>query len=183
MSKRKITYVLMLVFLVLSAGLQYKVRISGVSKSGLELNTQAPNFGRNDTKGDYYILGSLKGKIIILIFWSSSSPESIMGMEAVKRWVEFRQRGEEAKDEIVLAINNGEKMKEMIQFGAEREIPFPILLDDGMLKERYNVRRLPSLFVVDSEGRVRKFQEGYSPDLIQSVNGSVEEIKKRINQQ
>jgi peroxiredoxin len=176
MGKKGILAALIL-FLAMSGALQYKVRVNE-TPPGLAESVPAPNFGRNDTARRYIVMNQLKGQTVLLLFSSFDGAKGHEMVDGIKQWVEQRQQNGQWQRITVVAVNRGD-YKDTIRIKDETKLPFTMVTDyEGELQTLYNVRKLPSLFVVDPKGVVRKFQEGYSPELISHLDVLVDKIVK-----
>lgn len=175
--QKRASVALIVLFIGLSLALQYKVRLSTTPPPGLAVNAPAPNFGRNDTTGRYIVLNELKGQTVVLLFSSFDAPASREMVDALKRWVEEKQQSGQWQRMMLVAFNEGDYRE--TQRLKDLGLPFTMCSDyNGELRRKYNVRKLPSLFVVGPDGLVRKFQEGYTPELITGLETVVEQIRK-----
>jgi peroxiredoxin len=65
---------------------------------------------------------------------------------------------------LVLGISREDRTT-LVNYKAENKIPYPILLDDQEVSKTYGVTAIPSIFILDKKGVVRKTQVGFSPEL------------------
>lgn len=115
-------------------------------------NKKAPNFYLEDLKGKKWELKNLKGKVIFLNFWAtwcSPCKEEMPSIEGLHR--QFKE-----KDFIFLTISvdykKGEAVKEFIE---KHHYTFPVLLDPkGLALNLFEVKGIPSTFIIDKRGRM-----------------------------
>ena len=103
-----------------------------------------------DGKGSLSLVG-LRGKVVVLNFWATWCPpcrEEMPSMERLHQ--EFRAQGLE-----VVAVDVQESPKQAARFLRDFRLTFPAPLDaDGKVAARYQVRALPSTFLIDRAGRL-----------------------------
>jgi len=115
----------------------------------------APEFSAKDIEGDTLKLSDFRGNTVFLAFWSawcSRCREELDYLKILKS---------EHPSVVILAVNcdseepdkeSIEKMKKSIE---EWEIPFTVLIDEGLrIWEQYGVNALPSSVIIGSDGRI-----------------------------
>jgi len=108
---------------------------------------------------------AFRGSPTAIIFWSTWSPRSAEILEDFRAYFqEYSEKGLR-----IVAVNiDGEKLgkkrkKAILDYAAERDIPFPILLDEDLEAfSSFGVMAHPSLVIVDQEGTVTYQLGGYS---------------------
>jgi peroxiredoxin len=110
----------------------------------------AAAFTLQDMDGETWDSKSLRGKVLLLSFWSTSCPpcrEEMPDLERIYR--RFRGQGL-----IVLAIS-GDQPADLRQYLGEQKLSFPLLLDpNDRVKERFRVGAIPKTFIYDREGHL-----------------------------
>ena len=117
------------------------------------LNQQAPDFELKTIDGERVHLAELRGHPVLLSFWASWCGPCRRELPEVARLHEqFKDRGL-----VVLGINDEGKGTAR-KFAEKNELPFPILDDSGEKAHRlYRVRAIPSVFLINAEGKVVRF--------------------------
>jgi peroxiredoxin/outer membrane lipoprotein-sorting protein len=121
----------------------------------------APEFALNDLQGKQVRLADYKGKIVVLnVFAHWCGPCRKEAPELEKDlWQAYK-----ARDVVVLGVatwaqDNPTKRAE--EFAREFKLTFPVLVDaENKVAEMYQVRGVPTTFIIDREGVVREFVVG-----------------------
>ncbi len=121
----------------------------------IAVDAAAPDFRLKDLKGREVNLGSLRDRPVLLVFATTWCPYC---REEIPRIKEIYRQGKEKKLE-VLNIYVNETESKVGDFAARYELPYPVLLDkDGRVAERYQVRGVPTLVLLDRQGKIVCYQ-------------------------
>ena len=128
-------------------------------KLGYQLNelskpVDAPNFTLEDMDEYEYDFSEYRGKVVLLNFWASWCPPCRREMPSMERLYRKYQEN----DFTVVAINQMEDEDKIFAFtGAlETQLTFNILLDtQSTVSQDYDVRGLPTTYLIDKKGRIR----------------------------
>ncbi len=143
---------------------------------GPQVGTKAPDFTAQDLKGQTWTLDRIKGKVVLLRFWTDQCPYCRFEMPVIEKYYRrLRPAGFE-----VLAVNVRQSPQVAEAFMAQMDITFPVLLDPaGKMAEHYKVYAVPTNFLIDRNGiirgkligeafteekNLRKFLQNYFPD-------------------
>ncbi|MCK9461474.1 MAG: TlpA family protein disulfide reductase [Proteobacteria bacterium] len=140
------------------AGL-FLVQLTGGGK--LPEGAVAPAFSlpRADRAGERVELALLRGKVVVLDFWSTTCPPCLAEMDELET---LRRRMGPRGVEVVGICAGGEPVDEVARFVRGRGVSYPIAVDeDGVAAAAYRVRSLPTLYVVDAAGRVTAGHSGF----------------------
>ena len=143
----------------------------GASRS-VDLGDTVPSFVLQDTNGAQLSLASLKGKIVVILFWRSEQKRSTDALTALQSmYAEFKRQGVE-----VLAISSDEGGLETIsKIKQSRQLTFPMLYDAGQkVYGDYGIIAMPSVFIVDKEEKLDYYYPGYRNDFARQISGRVE---------
>jgi len=132
--------------------------------------TRAPDFLLKDLSGKNFSLSSLKGKVIILNFWSITCPPCLSEMSSLNGLHnEMKSRGLE-----VVAVSSDRSVGEVNDYLNKKGFHFQILMDDARAASRlYKVFSLPTTFLIDRNGFiVERFFGAYDwadPDIRKKI--------------
>jgi cytochrome c biogenesis protein CcmG, thiol:disulfide interchange protein DsbE len=105
-------------------------------------------------------LSDLRGKAVVLDFWASWC---IPCKEQVPI-IDGFARAYEGKDVVVVGVNTSDDRADALGFLKGRNLGYPSVLDaDGRVAMAYGVRGLPTLLVLDRQGRITEVRTGVVP--------------------
>ncbi|MGZ3558956.1 MAG: TlpA disulfide reductase family protein, partial [Thermodesulfobacteriota bacterium] len=137
----KFLFIGLLVFLV-AFSCKEKAEKSSLPKIG----TAAIDFSCQDLKGQTWNLEKIKGKVVLLRFWTDWCPHCRYEMPVIENY--YRKLNKEGF--VVLAVNVKQSSQVAEAFAAQFDVTFPILVDsDGKLAQRYGVHSIPTNFLID----------------------------------
>ena len=112
---------------------------------------QAPDFVLNDLEGGQFRLSDQRGKPVLLIFgttWCPVCREEIPHLKDI--YASYAKRGL-----IMVNINVRESLDKVSRYADKYELPYRSLLDEnGAVSERYGIRGVPALILLDGEGLI-----------------------------
>jgi peroxiredoxin len=111
----------------------------------------AKPFALKDGEGRVYRLADARGKVVLVNFWATWCPPCRKEMPSMERlWKRLADKGF-----VVYALDVGESADDVESFVFDHDLTFPVLLDkDAKTIRQWQVRGLPSSFLVDSQGRL-----------------------------
>ncbi len=117
----------------------------------------APRFNAKTMAGEKFTNESLKGKVVLLQFWTTWCPYC-RGEQSL---VDDLQKEFESKGLVVLAINVGESKKTVKKYLDENRRSCRIVLtDDTNLAAMFAAKSYPIYVVIDREGNIVATQHG-----------------------
>ncbi len=132
--------------------------LGACSNSGaIEVGKKSIEFTLSDINNNRVSLADYKGKVVILDFFADWCPpcrQEIPDFIALEK-----QYGGKGFSMIGVALVDRGAAKE---FSGKMGINYPILIDDGNVSAAYGpIRSIPTTFVIDKEGKIRKIYIGY----------------------
>jgi thiol-disulfide isomerase/thioredoxin len=95
-------------------------------------------------------LGSLKGRPVVLDFWASWCGPCAVQAPILERIA----RRYEKQGLVVVGIDVDDPPEKARAYAKSKGLSYPIVTDPGDASKRYGVDKLPSLVVIDRDGRV-----------------------------
>jgi len=129
----------------------------------------APSFTLSGLKGNMVSLGGFSGeKGVLLDFTTTWCPACVTIIPAVKNiYRNYDNNGLK-----VLAVYINEPKERVEAFVKKHNIPYTVLLDtDGAIANKYSIRGVPTVVVVDKQGLVRYKGHGIPEEIIEQVAG------------
>lgn len=138
-------------------GAKLVTEFKGPVKANTDLAGQAAaDFKLTSIDGKAFTLESLKGKFVLLDFWATWCGPCRRDLpDAEKLHQEFHQKGL-----VVLGIDDGESAETVSQFLVSSKLSFPILLGDNLTAASYGVSALPTVVLIDADGKIVFYHVG-----------------------
>ena len=120
---------------------------------------------------DRMSLGNLRGKVVLLDFWATwCRPCAITTPSLVRLSHRFRARGL-----VVIGVNVDQDGPDAVPYFVRRYgVDYPVVYDDGNVSQRYNVRGLPTVVLIDRTGHIRRVHTGIAGE--QELASQIEEL-------
>ena len=141
------------------------------------LDESAPEWTLKDFDGNDVSLAELRGNIVILDFWATWCGPCRKTMPLVDKFYQKNKR-----DNVkVFGVNVWEKkigpdgVKAFIQ---SKGYQFPILFGDDKIASNYGVRGIPTMFIIDPDGKIAYRHVGFNMNLDEVLTWQVDEILK-----
>ncbi|MFQ5965374.1 MAG: redoxin domain-containing protein [Candidatus Scalinduaceae bacterium] len=125
--------------------------LGGMVRIGME----APSFKALDLKGNPVSLSEYKGNIVVIDFWATWYDPCIQEFPKVKEmYRKFEDKGVK-----FIGISLDDVIEDLKSFVEEKQIEWPQVYEGmrwkGKISKLYNVQKIPMMFVLDQEGKVR----------------------------
>lgn len=121
----------------------------------------APDFSGKDLQGRTVQLSALRGKIVVVNFWSIGCGPCIGEMPALNKLV---QKYQSNPDVVFLAIT-GDETERLKQFFKKRRFLYTIVNQGGKVSEAFNIESLPVHIVIGKNGAVTNRSTGAREDI------------------
>ena len=152
---------------------------TGTSKKGTKAGKKssgklAPNFKLKSLDGDTVELKSLRGKVVVVDFWATWCPPCKITLPLVNN-IYKKTRGKEVE---VFGINlDRGSMSKVKSFIKKSDLSMPILIDEGgKVSNKYGVRGIPTLVVIDQDGHIYDKHVGADRSLDKKVLKKIDEL-------
>jgi peroxiredoxin len=123
--------------------------------------TAAADFTLQDLNGKSVRLSDYRGKVVILDFWATWCPPcraSIPGLEKIYK--AYKDKGL-----VILAVSLDQGEWDSVKsFSDEHGITYTILKGNEDVSDKYQVRTIPMLLVINKEGLIAKRYLGFGND-------------------
>ena len=123
------------------------------------IGSQAPDFTLPDLDGRQVKLSYFKGKLIILDFWATWCGPCVKEIpHFIDLYEQYADRGL-----VVLGVSVDRKGTDVVNFFVRRhKVNYQILMADAQVRVAYGgIRSIPTTFVIDREGKIRRSYVGY----------------------
>jgi thiol-disulfide isomerase/thioredoxin len=126
---------------------------------GLERGDLAPEWTLADNSGEPHSLSDYRGKVVLMDFWATWCPPCRRAMPGLQRL------HEELADDglVVLGINTWERSPDMAPgFMTSNNYTYTLLMGGDSVARTYEVKGIPTFYVVGTEGEIIFKGRGYS---------------------
>ena len=136
---------------------EVELQPAAVNEPGLLEGSPAPSFQLIRADGGSVRLEDYRGQVVLLNFWATWCLPCRTEMPLIQ--ATYERLGEQGF--VALGVNFDEPAEEVIAFGEELEIGFPLLLDPGgEIQRLYRVVGYPTSVILDRQGRITAYHIG-----------------------
>ncbi|MCG7893283.1 MAG: TlpA family protein disulfide reductase [Candidatus Thiodiazotropha taylori] len=122
--------------------------------------TPAPDFTLKSRTGENIKLSELRGNVVMVNFWASWCGPCRQEMPLLQQLYDRYQ----GMGFTLLGVNVDEQPAAAQKMLKEIPVDFPILYDSSnKVSKQYQVKAMPSTFMVDRDGNIRHLHQGYKP--------------------
>ncbi len=127
-----------------------------------------------DGSGQKLSLQDLRGKVVVLDFWSTTCPPCMKEMKELEKiWRRMKSR-----EVVVVGVAcGGETLVEVTEFRSRKNVEYPLVVDKtGAVSDTYLVRSLPTIYIIDRDGKIADSNRGFwdGTDVAKAVNRALE---------
>jgi thiol-disulfide isomerase/thioredoxin len=155
------------------------VGVTAAASSAPGAEYQAPDFGTTTLEGNSqgvpFRLNQLRGQVVYLDFWASWCVPCRLSFPALDQLhKKYHGRGFE-----VVAVNKDVVAADIGRFLARIPVGFTLVADPGdKIARAYQVKSMPSGYLLDRKGRVRYVHEGFRSDSAAQIEAQIIELLK-----
>lgn len=167
MKHQKIRYYFMLCMTLLffATGCVMSNQPSHEESTYVNVGEMAPDFSVQLIDAGERRLSSLRGEVVMLVFFSTSCPDCHNQFAELKRLI-----SENPPRFKLLAISREETREETIAFRDQYSFPFEMGIDpDRAIYSLYASMYVPRTFLIDRSGKVVALDVEFSPDNLQTI--------------
>ena len=144
-------------------------------ENALPVGPAAPDFALDSPDGSVIRLSDNKDRVVLINFWATWCVPCLYELPHIQKLYErYRNRGL-----TVLAISSDFDRARVAPFVRKNGYTFPVLFADPGVQSDYDVRSIPTTYLVDRKGRLRFAQTGYGPDTETELDWALEQLLGR----
>ena len=141
----------------------------------------APNFTLPTHGGEKGVanmqLEELLGEVVLLNFWASwcgpCRQEMPLLDELAKKYAQLGVT--------VLGVNVESDTAKALEFLEKTPVSFPILLDkENVVSKLYDVKAMPTTFLIDRDGNIRAVHRGYKPGYEEQYEADIKTLAREL---
>ena len=119
----------------------------------VKVNFAAPELTLSDIQGAAHSLADYRGQVVLVNLWAIWCPPCKQEMPTLQSFYNRHK----AQGFVVLAINDGDPTKDVLQFLKDYNLTFPVWLDPSYIAtdQKFKTLNLPTSFVIDRNGTVQ----------------------------
>jgi peroxiredoxin len=135
--------------------------------------SMAPDFTLKSREGINIKLSELRGQVVMVNFWASWCGPCRQEMPLLQQLYERYQ----SLGFSLLGVNVDEQKAAADKMLNDIPVSFPILYDNrSKVSKAYQVKAMPSTFMVDRDGRIRYLHKGYKPGYEEAYQVQIREL-------
>ncbi|MEM7020040.1 MAG: TlpA disulfide reductase family protein [Pseudomonadota bacterium] len=153
--------------------------LCSVSSHALKAGDPAPEFTQPYLLKDGELsLSEYQGKVVYVDFWASWCPPCRIAMPLINELrTELVDKGEAFE---VIGVNVDQEVEDGKKFLDKYPVSFPTVSDiEGKLPEQYQVKGMPSSFLIDQKGAIYKVHTGFRKSDFEKIKAEILEILEK----
>jgi peroxiredoxin/outer membrane lipoprotein-sorting protein len=120
---------------------------------------------------DFISLSSYKGNIMMLLFFDNKN--TAISSDLAKS-IQYVYKRFKSKNLTVIGLDNSGDDSNLKEFLKKNKIKFPVIYDEaGSVSRSYNVKILPTIFIIDEKGEILHIYTSYFPGLEDQLNDDI----------
>jgi len=132
----------------------------------------APDFSLAARKGRPASLSAYAGRVVLIDFWATWCEPCRLSFPQYQSLA--RRHG---SDVVVLGISEDDEDDVIDRFIEETGAHFPVAWDgDKSLAQRYRIKSMPTLFIIDKNGLVRFVHQGFRPGDEDQIDNAIRSL-------
>lgn len=116
-------------------------------------------------------LSSYKGQVVIIDFWATWCPPC---RNSIPTFIRLHEKYSE-NGLVILGIGLDDEQA-LQKFAKDAGIPYLILIGNNDIAKAYSVTNIPKTIFIDKNGKIRKTQVGFAPELEGSFDALVDSL-------
>ena len=143
----------------------------------LEAGARLPDLSvaRHDDPAQTVSLASLRGKVVYVDFWASWCVPCRISMPALDSLYKRNQ----SRGFAVVGVSKDVSAADAKRFLAKVPVTFPLALDTGdAAAKAFDVKAMPSGYLVDRKGVVRQVHRGFNDDSAAALEREIDNLLK-----
>jgi len=132
----------------------------GEQEDGLIVGSNAPIWTLAGVDGNIHSLADFRGKVVILDFWATWCDPCIKGMPAMQAIYKDYNN-----DVAVIGLTYCDDPEDAKEFFKTEGYNYILLFGAEVLTEKYNIEGIPSVFILDKEGKILHYNAGWGEGL------------------
>jgi peroxiredoxin len=136
----------------------------------------APGFKLRTIGGEIVELGTLRSRgPVLLDFWATWCKPCLASLPEIEAL--HRRLSARGVTVVGVSIDGPRNFVKVRPFASRLGLSYPIVLDeDGRMQQSYRVVAVPTSFVIDRAGTIRKVHQGYRPGDTAALEAAIEEL-------
>lgn len=142
--------------------------MEGQTNGLLQKGTLAPDWSLLDSKGSKVTLKNLKGKVVVLDFWATWCNPCKQVMPVIQK-IHNKYKSQNV---LVYGVNAWER-GDAKKFMSDNKYTYGLLLKGDDVAMQYKVEGIPTLYVIDKNGKVVFAESGANSDLEKKLETAI----------